>query len=57
MINYKEELAKYEPVLEIDDIEDAIHNNELQDMFDILQRIAYPKSGRSGHRLYSDSEE
>lgn len=40
MINFKEELQKYEPILEIDEIESAIHSNELQDMFDLLQYIS-----------------
>lgn len=44
MINFKEEILKYEPILEIDDIEGAIHANELQDMFDMLQYISKQNS-------------
>lgn len=40
MINFKEELLKYETILEIDDIEKSIHSDELQDMLDILQHIS-----------------
>lgn len=40
MINFKEELSKFEPILEIDDIEGTIHKNELQDMFDMLSHIS-----------------
>lgn len=40
MINFKEELAKYKPILEVDDIEDTIYSNELQDIFDMLQYVS-----------------
>lgn len=44
MINFKEELGKYQPVLELDNIEDAIHSGEVQDMLDILQHLSHEKS-------------
>lgn len=43
MINFKEELSKYQPVLEVDQIEDAIHSGEVQDILDILQHISEDK--------------
>ncbi len=43
MINFKEELAKYQPVLEVENIEDAIHSGEVQDILDILQHITMDK--------------
>lgn len=52
MINFKEELAKYEPILEIDDIENTIHSNELQDMFDILQHISRQKNNNQDEDIY-----
>ena len=43
MINFREELQKFKPVLEIDDIEDSIHSDELQDLLDILNHISSSK--------------
>lgn len=43
VINFKEELSKYQPVLEVDQIEDAIHSGEVQDILDILQHISEDK--------------
>lgn len=36
MINFEEELKKYHPSLEIDEAEDAIYNQDLTDMADLL---------------------
>ena len=40
MINFKEELLKFEPVLEIDGIEKSIYNNEFVDILDMLNYIS-----------------
>ena len=39
MINYEEELAKFQPSLEIDEAEEAIFNNDLTDLNDIIETI------------------
>lgn len=36
MINFEEELKKFHPSLEIEDAEDALYNNDLTDMADLL---------------------
>ena len=36
MINFKDAIKKYEPVLEIDDIETSIRSTEMNDVLDIL---------------------
>ena len=36
MINFEEELKKFHPSLEIEDAEEAIYNQDLTDMADIL---------------------
>lgn len=43
MFNFKEELSRYQPILEIDQIEDALHPSQMQDLLDILQHIAKEK--------------
>jgi hypothetical protein len=39
MINFEEELKKFHPSLEVEDAEEAIYNQDLTDMTDILIRI------------------
>lgn len=39
MIDFEEELKKFEPSIEIEDAEDAIYNRDLTDMMDILQEM------------------
>jgi hypothetical protein len=39
MINFDEELEKFEPSLEIEQAEDVINNNDLTDVTDILKEI------------------
>ena len=39
MINFEKELAAYQPSLEVDEAEEAIYNNDLTDISDILDKI------------------
>lgn len=39
MINYEEELKKFEPCLDVADAEDAIYEHELTDILDVLQEV------------------
>ena len=39
MINFEEELKKFHPSLEIEDVEEAIYNQDLTDMADILVKM------------------
>ena len=39
MIDFEEELKKFEPSMEIEEEEDAIYNRDLTDMMDILQEM------------------
>ena len=43
MFNFKDELSRYQPIMEIDQIEDALQPNQMQDLLDILQHIAKEK--------------
>ncbi len=40
MIDFKKEILKYKPVMEVGDIEKAINSDEVSDMIDILKQIA-----------------
>lgn len=37
MINFEEEIEKFQPSLEVDQAEEAIYNNDLTDITDILK--------------------
>ncbi|MDF2511786.1 MAG: hypothetical protein K0S04_1652 [Herbinix sp.] len=39
MINFDEEIQKFQPSLEIEQAEDVINNNDLTDVTDILKEI------------------
>ena len=39
MIDFEEELKKFEPSMEVEDAEDAIYNRDLTDMMAILQEM------------------
>lgn len=39
MINFDEEIEKFQPSLEIDQAEDVINNNDLTDISDILKDL------------------
>lgn len=40
MINFSEELNKYKPILDIEDIENNIVQDELKDIMDLLTHIS-----------------
>ena len=46
MLNYEEELAKFQPSLEIDQAEEAIMNNDLTDLSDLLEQVMNGKKER-----------
>ena len=39
MINFEEELKKFHPSLEVEEVEDAIYNQDLTDMADLLVKM------------------
>ncbi len=39
MIDFEEELKKFQPSLEVEEAEEAIYNHDLTDMTDILQEM------------------
>ena len=44
MLNYEEEIAKFQPSLEVDQAEEAIYGNDLTDIMDILEMITKEKN-------------
>lgn len=49
MIDYEEELKKFEPCLDVADAEGVIYERELTDILDILQEVL--REAKSGRRV------
>ncbi|MDD4112271.1 MAG: hypothetical protein GX129_09590 [Clostridiales bacterium] len=43
MINFEEEIEKFQPSLEIEQAEDVIYNNDMTDISDILKELLKEK--------------
>ncbi|MDR1066515.1 MAG: hypothetical protein LBL35_03640 [Clostridiales bacterium] len=39
MIDFREEIAKYKPIMEMEDVEASIQSEETRDIMDLLQYI------------------
>ena len=39
MINFEEEIKKFHPSLEVEDAEDAIYNQDMTDMADLMVKV------------------
>lgn len=39
MINFEEEIKKFQPSLEVEEAEDAIYNNDVPDITDVMNKI------------------
>ena len=39
MLNYEEELKKFKPSLEVEEIEEAVYQEDLSDMTDLLKQV------------------
>ncbi len=46
MINFDEEVAKFQPSLEVDQAEEAIFNNDLTDISDMIESILKEKKDK-----------
>ena len=44
MINFDEEIQKFQPSLEVEDAEDAIYNNDVPDITDLISQILSGKN-------------
>ena len=39
MLNFEEELAKFEPCKDVEKVEDVVYNNNMTDVTDIIREI------------------
>lgn len=56
MINFEEELKKFHPSLEIEEAEDAIYNQDLTDMADLLVSLV-KEDKEAGIQAVSDNKQ
>jgi hypothetical protein len=47
MINFEEEVRKFKPSLEVNEAEDAIYNNDVKDITDVLEEMLQQVMGRN----------
>ena len=50
MINFEEELKKFHPSLEVEDAEEAIYNQDLTDMADLMVKIVKESKKQDSNR-------
>ena len=43
VLNFEEELKKFKPCLEVEDLEEAIYQEDLTDMTDLLKEVMQQK--------------
>ena len=46
MIDFDEEIKKFKPSLEVDDAEDAIYNNDVPDITELINKIVEDIAGK-----------
>lgn len=39
MLNFEDELEKFQPCLDVEQVEDVVHNNNLTDVTDIVKEL------------------
>ncbi len=44
MFDFKKEVNRYKPITEVDEIEQSIHDNEVQDIMDLLKMAVEGKN-------------
>ena len=58
MLNYEEELRKFKPSLEVDQIEEAVYKEDLTDMQDIVKEVMAKKEKKCcGNCFWFDNED
>lgn len=45
MLNFDEELAKFQPSLDVEQVEDVVYNNNLADVTDIVKELIQEAKG------------
>ena len=56
MLDFKKEIQKYKPILEVEDVENSINSDEIKDMMDILKQLSNQKQDTNNRwgEIYCD---
>ncbi|MCQ2510254.1 MAG: hypothetical protein MJ116_07295 [Lachnospiraceae bacterium] len=57
MLNYEDELKKFKPCLDVDDVENAIYSRDLTDIIDILNDLQKNKADYRGAGIIKGENE
>ena len=57
MLNYEEELKKFQPSLEVEDIEEAVYREDLTDVIDILKEMMKNDKPEQENETEAEKEE
>ena len=57
MLNYEEELKKFKPCLDVDEVEDAIYSRDLTDVIDILKEMMKNDKPEQENETEAEKEE
>jgi len=49
MLNFEEELKKFEPCLDVDEVEEAVYSRDLADVVDLIRESQKNKKSDSGN--------
>ena len=55
MLNYDEEVKKFQPSLEVEDIEGAVYQEDLSDMTDIIREMMEQTKYRGLYGLFNET--
>lgn len=55
MINFEEEIKKFHPSLEVEDVENAIYNQDMTDMADLVIQIVKDAESKKKQIIMSDN--
>lgn len=50
MLNYEEELKKFTPCLDVDDVETSVYQQDLTDVFDLIKELEQERSREGRHK-------
>lgn len=50
MIDFEDEIKKFQPILEVDDAEDAIYSNDVPDITELIGKLAEDLNGKSDRK-------
>lgn len=54
MLNFEEELKKFKPSLDVDEVESEIYSQDMTDVIDILKEMSLTQNGKTNTQQVKD---